>query len=54
MAQATRALKVGDTVRFWLGETPMTGVILHAVGTNAAAVKLDGGTELIIDLSTVH
>lgn len=49
-----KTLSVGDKVRFWLGETPMTGEILFAVGTSAAAVKLDSGKEIIIDLDTIH
>lgn len=45
---------VGDKVRFWLGDTPLTGEILFAVGTNAAAVKLGSGKEMIIDLATIR
>lgn len=54
MAQATKTLKVGDKVRFWLGSTPVAGTILFAMGTNAAAVQLDSGKELCVDLSTIH
>jgi len=46
-------LSIGDKVKFTLGETPMLGTILFAVGTGAAAVKLDSGTEIIIDLDTI-
>jgi hypothetical protein len=48
-----KQLKIGDKVRFFLGETPMTGEILFAFGPNAAAVKLAGGTEIVIDLDTI-
>jgi len=47
-------LHVGDSIQFQLGNTPMTGTILFAVGTNAAAVKLNSGNEIIIDLGTVR
>lgn len=46
-------LSIGSRVRFTLGETPMLGTILFAVGTGAAAVKLPSGTEIIIDLDTI-
>lgn len=46
-------LKTGDTVQFTLGDTPMLGTILFAVGTNAVAVKLNSGTEIIVDLDTI-
>jgi len=46
-------LSIGDKVQFHLGDTPMLGTILFAVGTSAAAVKLPSGTEIIIDLDQV-
>lgn len=54
MAKATQTLKVGDKVRFWLDGTPVAGTILFAMGTNAAAVQLDSGKEICIDLSTIY
>jgi len=47
-------LSIGDSVKFTLGETPMLGTILFAVGTGAAAVKLTSGQEIIIDLDTIE
>lgn len=41
-------LSIGDQVQFYLGETPMVGTILFAVGTGIA-VKLGSGHEMIID-----
>lgn len=49
----TKQLAIGDKIRFTLGETPMLGTILFAVGTDAAAVRLTSGAEIIIDLATV-
>lgn len=46
-------LKVGDTVRFTLGETPMMGTILFAFGPEAVAVRLPSGTEIAIALDTI-
>lgn len=40
-------LKAGDQVKFYLGETPMRGTLLFAVGTGAA-VRLPSGTEIIV------
>lgn len=40
-------VKVGDTVKFMLGETPMRGTILFAVGTGVA-VRLPSGAEIIV------
>lgn len=47
-------ISVGDKVKFTLGNTPMLGTVLFAVGTGAAAVKLTSGTEIIIDLDTIE
>lgn len=53
MEGKTMKLSIGDKVQFKLGDTPILGTILFAVGTGAAAVKLSGGTEIIIDLDTI-
>lgn len=50
----SKQLAIGDKIKFTLGDTPMLGTILFAVGTNAAAVRLTSGTEIIIDLDTVN
>ena len=49
-----KQLSIGDKVKFTLGETPMLGTLLFAVGTGAAAVRLTSGAEIIIDLDTVN
>jgi sRNA-binding protein len=49
-----KQLAVGDKVKFTLGDTPMLGTILFAVGTNAVAVSLTSGAEIIIDLDTIN
>jgi hypothetical protein len=41
-------LKVGDKVQFILGDTPLLGTILFAVGTGIA-VRLASGAEMIIN-----
>lgn len=49
-----KQLAVGDKIRFTLGDTPMLGTILFAVGTDGAAVRLPSGTEIIINLDTTE
>lgn len=46
-------IQVNDKVQFWLDETPMVGTILYAVGINGAAVALESGAEMFINLDTV-
>ena len=50
----SKQLSIGDKVKFVLGNTPMLGTILFAVGTGAAAVRLASGTEIMIDLDTIE
>lgn len=46
-------IKVGDTVQFTEGETPMTGVVLYACGINGVAVELNSGAERYVNLGTI-
>jgi len=48
-----KQLAIGDKVRFILGDTPMLGTILFAVGQDGAAVRLPSGAEIIINLDTI-
>lgn len=49
MTQTAKTYKVGQEVTFWVGTTPVSGIILHAMGPNAAAVRLNSGKETVVD-----
>lgn len=54
MAKATKTFKVGQEVTVWVGDTPVSGTILFAMGPDAAAVRLNSGAEVVFNLSAVR
>lgn len=54
MTQATKTYKVDEEISFWVGDTPVSGTILHAMGPDAAAVRLNSGAEVVVPLSDIR